>query len=165
MRRAFFQEIVHQAYESCRRVPAVQMVSSRSEMMGVAFAEVVTAVLLLVEGFVLVDAGINGLTGAGVLMLSGLIGGIWAILSFVAAFGLRRARKWSWNLSMALAIIAIVLNAGLIGLALSSTGTFIYPGLAVVLLIVVNDVILAELAVSYLLMKPEIKAHLGRTTN
>ena len=142
----------------------MQTAASRSGVMGIVFVEVVTAILLLVEGFVLIDAGINGLTGAGVLMVSGLVGGIWGILSFVAAYGLRSGKKWSWNLALILAVVAILLNAGLIGLALTITGTFIYPGLAVVLLIVVNDVVLVEVAVSYLLMKPDVKTHLGKTT-
>ena len=136
---------------------------SRSEVMGLVFAEIVTAVLFLIEGFVLIDAGVNGLTGAGVLMLSGLVAGLWAILSFVGAWGLRSVKRWSWNLTLILAIVAILLNAGLIGLALTVTGTFIYPGLAVVLLIVVNDVILAELAVSYLLWKPDLRALFRKT--
>lgn len=130
--------------------------------MSVVYAEAVTAVLLLLEGVVLIDAGINGLTGAGVLTVTGYLGILWAILSFVAANGLRTGKKWSWNLSLILAIVAIVLSAGLIALAVSVTGAFIYPGLAVVLLIVVNDVFLAEVAVSYLLMKPDVKALFGK---
>lgn len=141
----------------------MQTVSSRSEIRGVVFAEVVTAVLLLVDGFLLVDAGVNGLTGAPTLMLSGLVSGVFAVLSFVAAYGMRGGKKWSWNLTIVLAIISIILSVGLIGLAATITGTFLYPGLAIVLLIVVNDVILAEIGVSYLLMKPEVRAHFGKT--
>ena len=141
----------------------MQSVVSRSETMGLVFAEIVTGFLLLVGGFVLIDAGLNGLTGAGVLMAAGLVGILWAVLSFVAASGLRSVKRWSWNLTLILATGAIVLSAGLIGLALTITGTFIYPGLAVVLLIVINDVILAELAVSYLLWKPDIRAHFKKT--
>lgn len=140
----------------------MQTVASRSEVMRVVFAEVVTAILLLVEGIVLIDAGVNGLTGAGTLMISGEVAGLWAVLSFVAAYGLRSGKRWSWNLTLILSIVAIVLSASLIGLAVTFTGTFVYPGLAIVLLIVVNDVILAEVAVSYLLMKPEVKAAFGK---
>ncbi|HVH14857.1 MAG TPA: hypothetical protein VNA15_03960 [Candidatus Angelobacter sp.] len=138
--------------------PIMQTIPSRSGMMSVVFAEVLTAILLLVEGFLLLDAANNGLTGSGTLVISGGIAFIWALLSFVAAYGLRSGKKWSWNLAIVLSIVAIVLSAGLIALAAVFTGTLTYPGLAIVLLLIVNDTIIAEVAVSYLLTKADVRA-------
>ena len=123
------------------------------------FVEVLTAVLLLIGGFLLLDAANNGLTGAGTLMVSGWVGIVLALLSFVAAYGLRNAKRWSWTLAIVLSIVAIVLSAGLIALAAAFTGTLTYPGLAIVVLLIVNDTIIAEVAVSYFLTKPDVRAH------
>ena len=143
--------------------PIMQTIPSRSGMMSVVVAEVLTAILLLIEGVVLLDAANNGLTGSGTLVTSGWIAIIWALLSFVAAYGLRSGKKWSWNLAIVLSIVAIVLSAGLIALAAIFTGTFTYPGLAVVLLLIINDTIIAEVAVSYLLTKPDVRAHFRKS--
>ena len=107
----------------------------------------------------MLDAANNGLTGSGTLVISGWVAIVWALLSFVAAYGLRNSKTWSWNLAIVLSIVAIVLSAGLIGLAAVFTGTLTYPGLAIVLLLIVNDTIIAEVAVSYLLTKPDVRAH------
>ena len=127
--------------------------------MSVVVAEVLTAILLLIEGVVLLDAANNGLTGSGTLVVTGGIAIIWALLSFVAAYGLRNGKKWSWNLAIVLSIVAIVLSAGLIALAAVFTGALTYPGLAIVVLLIVNDTIIAEVAVSYFLTKPDVRAH------
>ena len=137
----------------------MQTIPSRSGMMSVVFAEILTAILLLIGGFLLLDAANNGLTGAGTLVVSGWVGIVLALLSFVAAYGLRNGAKWSWNLAIVLSVVAIVLSAGLIGLAAVFTGTLTYPGLAIVVLLVVNDTIIAEVAVSYLLTKPDVRTH------
>lgn len=71
-------------------------------------------------------------------------------------------KGWSWTLTRILSIITIVLSAGLIALAATITGTLLYPGLAIVLLILLNDTIIAELAVAYLLTKPDVRAYLGK---
>lgn len=136
----------------------MQSVSSRSETTSIVYAEIVTAVLLLVEGYILIYAASNGLIGAGLLNLLGEVGIVWAILSFVAAYGLRTAKRWSWILTMILSIVFIALNAAVIGLAATFTGGITYPGLAIVVLLVVNDVMLAEVAVSYLLLKRDVRA-------
>ena len=137
----------------------MQTIPTRSGMMTVVFAEVLTAILLLIQGSVLLDAANNGLTGAGTLMVLGGVAIVWALLSFVAAYGLRNGANWSWNLAIVLSIVAIVLSAGLIALAAVFTGALTYPGLAIVVLLIVNDTIIAEVAVSYFLTKPDVRAH------
>ena len=137
----------------------MQTIPSRSGMMSVVVAEVLTAILLLVEGAVLLDAANNGLTGSGTLVVLGWVAIVWALLSFVAAYGLRDGKKWSWTLAIVLSIVAIVLGAGLIALAAVFTGTLTYPGLAIVVLLIVNDTIIAEVAVSYFLTKPDVRSH------
>ena len=127
-------------------------------MTSVVFAEVLTAILLLIQGFLLLDAANNGLTGAGTLVVTGGVAILWALLSFVAAYGLRNGKRWSWNLAIVLSIVAIVLSAGLIALAAAFTGALTYPGLAIVVLLIVNDTIIAEVAVSYFLTKPDVRA-------
>ena len=144
---------------SAKDRPIMQTIPSRLGMMSVVVAEVLTAILLLVEGAVLLDAANNGLTGSGTLVVSGWVAIVWALLSFVAAYGLRDGKKWSWTLAIVLSIVAIVLGAGLIALAAVFTGTLTYPGLAIVLLLIVNDTIIAEVAVSYFLTKPDVRAH------
>ena len=131
---------------------------ARPGNMSLVAAEILTGILLLVEGAVLLDAANIGLTGAGTLMVSAYVAILWALLSFVAAYGLRGGKRWSWTLGIALSIVAIVLSAGLLALAAVFTGTFLYPGLAIVVLLVLNDAIIAELAVTYLLTKPDTRA-------
>lgn len=58
--------------------------------------------------------------------------------------------------------ITIVLSSGLLAVAATLTGSLSYPGLAIVLLIIVNDTIIAEVGVVYFLTKPEIRASLGK---
>ena len=136
--------------------------SKRSGVMGLVFAEVVSAVLLLLGGFVQLDASYAGLTGGATLFLSGLIGIILSIVSVVTASGLRGGKRWSWRFSRVIAAITIILSLGLIALAATVTGSFNYPGIAIILLIVINDTIIAELAVVYFMMKPEVKALFGK---
>ena len=108
------------------------------------------------------DASFAGLFGGATLFLSGLIGIVLSILSFVTASGLRGGKRWSWRLARVLSAITIVLSSGLLAVAATLTGNLIYPGLAIVLLIIVNDTIIAEVGVLYFLTKPEIKASLGK---
>ena len=126
------------------------------------FAEVLSSLLLLLGGLLLLDASFAGLVGGATLFLSGLIGIVLSILSFVAASGLRGGRRWSWRLARVLAAVSIILSAGLLAVAATLTGNLIYPGLAIVLLIIVNDTIIAEVGVLYFLTKPEIRASLGK---
>ena len=134
----------------------------RPEVKGIVFAEVFSAVLLLLGGFLLLDASFAGLVGGATLFLSGLIGIVLSILSFVAASGLRNGKRWSWRLARVLLAIAIILSSGLIAVAATLTGALSYPGLAIVLLIIVNDTIIAEVGVLYFLTKPETKASQGK---
>lgn len=126
------------------------------------FAEVLSALLLLLGGLLLLDASFTGLVGGTTLFLSGLIGVILSILSFVTASGLHSGKRWSWRLARVLSAVAIVLSAGLLAVAATLTGNLSYPGLAIVLLIIVNDTIIAEVGVFYFLTKPEIRASLGK---
>ena len=136
--------------------------SKRPGVTGIVFAEVVSAILLLPGGFLLLDASFAGLVGGATLFLSGLIGIILSILSFVAAFGLRGGKHWSWRLARVIAAITIILSSGLIAVAATLTGALTYPGLAIVLLIVINDTIIAEVGVLYFLTKPETRTSLGK---
>ena len=136
--------------------------SKRPGVTGIVFAEVVSAILLLLGGFLLLDASFAGLVGGATLFLSGLIGIILSILSFVTSSGLRGGKRWSWRLSRVLAAITIMLSAGLLAVAATLTGSLTYPGLAIVLLIIINDTIIAEVGVLYFLTKPETKASLGK---
>ena len=133
-----------------------------SGVTGLVFVEVVSAILLLLGGFLLLDASFAGLIGGATLFLSGLIGIILSILSFVTASGLRGGKGWSWKLSRVIAAITIILSAGLLAAAATLTGSLTYPGLAIVLVIIVNDTIIAEVGVLYFLTKPEVKASLGK---
>ena len=128
----------------------------------VVFAEILSALLLLLGGFLLLDASFAGLVGGATLFLSGLIGIVLSILSFVAASGLRGGKRWSWRLARVLSAITIILSGGLLAVAATLTGNLTYPGLAIVLLIIVNDTIIAEVGVLYFLTKPEIRASLGK---
>ena len=135
---------------------------SKRSVSSIVFAEILSAVLLLLGGLLLLDASYAGLVGGATLFLSGLIGIILSILSFVTASGLRGGKRWSWRLARVIAAITIILSSGLIAVAATLTGALTYPGLAIVLLIIINDTIIGELAVVYFLMKPEIKAALGK---
>ena len=134
----------------------------RPVVMSIMFAEILSAVLLLLGGFLLLDASFAGLVGGATLFLSGLIGIVLSILSFVTASGLRDGKRWSWGLARMLSAITIVLSSGLLAVAATLTGNLSYPGLAIVLLIIVNDTIIAEAGVIYFLTKPEIRASLGK---
>lgn len=129
---------------------------------GIVFAEVVSAILLLLGGFLLLDASFTGLVGGATLFLSGLIGIVLSILSVVAASGLRGGKHWSLRLARVLSAITIILSSGLVAVAATITGALTYPGLAIVLLIIVNDTIIAEVGVLYFMTKTETRASLGK---
>ena len=115
----------------------------------------------MLGGLLLLDASYAGLVGGATLFLSGLIGIVLSILSFVATSGLRGGKRWSWRLARMLAAITIILSSSLIAVAATLTGALTYPGLAIVLLIVINDTIIGEVGVFYFLTKHEVKAALG----
>lgn len=65
----------------------------RPVIMGIVFAEILSALLLLLGGFLLLDASFVGLVGGATLFLSGLIGVVLSILSFVTVSGLRGGKR------------------------------------------------------------------------
>ena len=128
-----------------------------------ALFEVFTAVLLLVIGFLLVDFAILGFTGGAGLFGFGAVEFFLGLLSLAGTAGLWMGKGWSWILTIVFSAIAMLVNVALLAVAATFTLTVLYPGGPIVLLIIANDIIIAEMAVVYFLSKPNIKAYLGRS--
>lgn len=128
-----------------------------------ALLEAFTALLLVVISVLLVDFALLGLTGGGVLALFGLVEFVLGLLSFAGIAGLWMGNKWSWVLTIVISTVAMLLNATMLALAATLPLTVLFPGGPIVLLILANDIIIAEFAVVYLVSKPSIKSYLGKT--
>ena len=127
--------------------------------------EALTALLLLLIGVVLVNLGLLSLTAqgsSGTFTNIGAVEIILALLSFVSAAGLWMRMAWSQTLSMAIAVVAALFNAAIIALAATLTGGSLYPAGATVVLILINDVIIAEMPPMFLVTRPRVRAYLGK---
>ncbi|HEV2118939.1 MAG TPA: hypothetical protein VGS11_02345 [Candidatus Bathyarchaeia archaeon] len=128
--------------------------------------EGLTGLLILLVGALLIDLQLFGLTapgGSGTFTAIGAVEIVLALLSFAAAGGLWMRGRWSRPLAMVLAAVSVLFNAALIGIAATLTGGTVYPAGATVLLILINDIILAEMPVAYLVTRPRIRAYIGRS--
>jgi hypothetical protein len=126
--------------------------------------EGLTGLLILLVGVLLVDLQLFGLSApgtSGTFTAIGAVEIILALLSFAAAGGLWMRGKWSRPLAMILAAVSILFNAALIGIAATLTGGTVYPAGATVLLILINDIIIAEMPIAYLVTRPRIKEYIG----
>jgi hypothetical protein len=127
--------------------------------------EGVTGLLLLLIGVVLVNLGLLNLTAPGSSSTFTDIGAVeiaLALVSFVSAAGLWMRNTWSQTLSMAVAVITALYNAAIIALAATLTGGSLYPAGATVVLILINDVIIAEMPLMFLVTRPRVSAYLGK---
>lgn len=115
-------------------------------------AEVLTALLLLLVGIWLIVLFGLGFVGGGLLGVFGVVEIVLGLLSLAVVVGLRAGRRPGWV--QPLTIVGAAFNAVVIAVAAVATLSVSYPGGAVVLLILVNDVIIGELGVLYFLTRP-----------
>lgn len=113
----------------------------------------------LIAGLLLVSVGIwlgllfqAGFNGGGILVAFGAVEVALGAMALAALPGLRAGRRPGWV--RPLSIVGAVFNAAIIVFAAVATLSVSYPGGAVVLLILCNDVIIGELVVSYFITRP-----------
>ena len=138
-------------------------VSRPEGVRSLALLDAFTALLLVVISVLLVNFALLGVTGGGALALFGLVEFVLGLLSFAGIGGLWMGKKWAWMSTIVISTVAVLLNATMLALAATLPLTVSFPGGPIVLLILANDIIIAEFAVVYFVSKPSIKSHLGKT--
>ena len=118
----------------------------------VVVAQLFTALLLVVAGTWLIVLFESGFNGGGLLVALGAVEIALGLASLAAVAGLRSGGRPGWI--MPLSVAGALFNLGAIALAAAATLMVQYPGGAVVLLILFNNVIIGELVVMYFMARP-----------
>jgi len=118
----------------------------------------IVAILMLINGIILIASGAFGITTAEILageMGNALTGGIVAIssvvialgiASLIIAWGLITGKGWAWIITVILSIISIIMS--IISIAAGSFGSIVS--------LIINGVIL------YYMYRPDVKSYFGR---
>jgi hypothetical protein len=125
------------------------MQTGRSRPFGVT----IVAILMIINGIILIAAGIGGITVGAVMdiPLIGVSSGVLVALGIAAiivAWGLIKGKGWAWIVTVILSIISIIMS--IIAIAGGNFGSIIN--------LVISGVIL------YYMYRPEVKAYFGRTS-
>lgn len=124
----------------------------RSGRTTLVVAQLFTGVLLVLAGIWLIVLFQSGFNGGAILVAMGAVEIALGVPSLAALAGLRAGRRPGWVRPLSIAGAAF--NAAAIVFAAAETLMVQYPGGAVVLLILFNNVIIGELAVLYFLTRP-----------
>ena len=134
------------------RTPATERTTPPIAERSLFVAQLFTALLMVVVGIWLIVLFQRGFNGGGTLVGLAAVEIVLGAISLAALPGLQAGRSPGWI--RPLRIVGAVFNAAVIVLSAAGTLMVTYPGGAVVLLILVNDVIIGELVTVYFLPRP-----------